>query len=64
MNETKTPVEVSDTGCCGPSCCGGQETSQATGKLTATIREKYGSVASSTLSNSDEGVRKVAEAFG
>lgn len=28
------------------------------------VREKYGQVASSTLSNEDEGVRKVAEAFG
>ena len=28
------------------------------------VREKYGEVAKSTLSSSDEGVRKVAEAFG
>src|SRR6187551_2868515 len=32
--------------------------------ITDTVRSKYGAVASSTLSNNDQGVRAVAEAFG
>src|SRR5271170_3912011 len=35
-----------------------------TDKIRNIVQEKYGNVASSTLTNNDAGVRKVAEAFG
>jgi SAM-dependent methyltransferase len=48
--------------CCEPTCCGGSKSESDT--ITVAVREKYGAVASSTLSNKDAGVRAVAEAFG
>ena len=35
-----------------------------TGQLLDSVKAKYGSVAASTLSSDDSGVRAVAEAFG
>lgn len=48
--------------CCGPTCC--QDEKPAAETVTAAVREKYGAVATSTLSSKDKGVHAVAEAFG
>jgi len=56
-------MKIESESCCGPSCCGGQKASNAT-SITDVVREKYGAMASSTLSTNNDGVKAVAEAFG
>jgi SAM-dependent methyltransferase len=53
--------------CCGPECCTGGESNVAPTTehdVVEAVRSKYGSVATSGLSNDHAGVRAVAEAFG
>ncbi|MBC7782626.1 MAG: arsenite methyltransferase [Burkholderiales bacterium] len=62
MSDTRTESNKA-TSCCGPSCCGGND-SPATDDVTAVVREQYAKTAMSGLSSEDAGVRAVAEAFG
>jgi arsenite methyltransferase len=53
--------------CCGPTCCGGSKSEEATDVSTGVVeavRETYAAAAKSGLSNKDAGVRAVAAAFG
>jgi SAM-dependent methyltransferase len=62
-NQSRISLPTSADACCGPDCCGGERDANAE-KVTAVVREKYGSTAKSGLSSADKGVRAVAEAFG
>jgi arsenite methyltransferase len=65
MSNTTTEKTAPTTACCGPTCCVDEGAEgRAAAEVTAVVREKYGSTARSGLSNNDEGVRTVAEAFG
>ncbi len=53
--------------CCGPTCCCDNEKTAvavAEAPIVTAVKEKYGSVATSALSNTHAGVRAVAQAFG
>ena len=56
-------METKSQSCCGPTCCGGDKPSSAT-SITDVVREKYGAMASATVSTNNDGVKAVAEAFG
>ncbi|MGB7161007.1 MAG: arsenite methyltransferase [Tepidisphaeraceae bacterium] len=62
MNNTKINT-TAPAACCGPSCCGGEDT-ERTEQVTAAVRENYARTARSGLSSDNAGVRAVAEAFG
>lgn len=64
MSNAKTKSVVPTTACCGPTCCDGEKTEGRSAEITTAVREKYGSTATSGLTNDNNGVRAVAEAFG
>ncbi|HEX8916686.1 MAG TPA: methyltransferase domain-containing protein [Humisphaera sp.] len=65
---TKSVDVVGSAGsCCGTDCCGGAArapAAPAAAGLSAAVRDQYGKVAASGLTNESAGVRAVAEAFG
>ena len=67
MPDTAAQIDVQPKSCCGPTCCGGGGGGTAkaeTPTVTTAVREMYGAVAASALTNGSAGVRSVAEAFG
>jgi len=65
MSQSLTKSNESKNACCAPSCCGGEQVDRRPDtEVTTVVRDKYGAVARSGLSNEQEGVRAVAEAFG
>jgi SAM-dependent methyltransferase len=57
-------IPLSNEPCCGPDCCGGDNSASSDAKVKDVVREKYGQTARSGLSSDNTGVRAVAEAFG